>query len=880
KAVRADGSKRETFDLQQRFKEHWSWRTPVAVQPPSVRDRQWPTNEIDRFLLAKIEAAGLRPAQAASKQTWIRRVYFDLIGLPPAPEQILAFLEDETDHAYQQVVQQLLDSPQFGEKWARHWMDLVRYAETYGHEFDYPIDHAHEYRDYLIRAFNQDVPFDQFIREHVAGDLLEPPRRNPDNQVNQSIIATGFWYLHEATHAPTDVLGNEADIMDNQIDVFGKAFLGLTIACARCHDHKFDAISTADYYALSAYLQSSCRQEVPLDPGQQIENKTHRIHKLLAQAGRQLKELNLDAAIPKQAALSQWAQEPNPFTLKLWDDATDSSSLFEDFSADQLSEGWSTTGPAFQTTGNRIRVTAGGKLGWPGTVDSGIAGPKQTGILRSPTFKITTNQIHIRVKASANARIRLIVDNYQMAHFNALLFKGTFRNQNDTNTEGKWAWLSLGDDIRKYIGHKAYLEFVDEGDATIAIDEIRFANEARFSTSSPVQQDPAAIEDALRKGLSELQAGRSDTLIAQLLASDRWKLEELSQQASQTVARAAKIADSIPKPRFAIAMAQGTVEDAHVYIRGSHDNLGESVPPRFLQALDDSNASRLELANKIANKNNPLTARVIVNRIWHHVFGRGIVATVDDFGPQGIPPTHPQLLDWLARDFVADGWSFKTTIKKIVLSSSYRQSSVSHPDVEPELIATADPTNALLHRMRIRRLPSESIRDAILSVSGRLDPKQFGPGVATHRTPFMTGRGSRPSGPLDGNGRRSIYLSVYRNFLNSFMMTFDMPSPFGPKGRRSASNVPAQALTLLNDPLVLQQAEVWAKKALSKEGTDEQRITRMVLEAHGTKATDAQIKSLQQFLDQQAELHGGRDERAWTDLAHALLNMKAFYFLK
>ena len=280
KPAQTDSATIERFDIQKRFSEHWSWRPVRSPTPPAIKHPSWARSDLDRFILARLEEAGLKPAEEADRRTWIRRLTFDLIGLPPSREEVRSFLEDESPSAHETVVDRLLDSKHFGEKWARHWMDLVRYAETYGHEFDYPIHHASAYRDYLIRAFNADVPYDQLIREHIAGDLLAQPRRHPEEDFNESIIGTGFWFFHEATHAPTDVLGNESDIIANQLDVLGKTFLGLTVACARCHDHKFDAISTADYYALSAYIQASCRQEYPLDPGRRIETLTAEISKL------------------------------------------------------------------------------------------------------------------------------------------------------------------------------------------------------------------------------------------------------------------------------------------------------------------------------------------------------------------------------------------------------------------------------------------------------------------------------------------------------------------------------------------------------------------------------------------------------------------------
>ncbi|NLT69181.1 MAG: DUF1549 domain-containing protein, partial [Verrucomicrobiaceae bacterium] len=265
--VAGDQSLPEVFDLEKRRREHWSWR-PLAVPTDPALTFEGPVRSpVDHFILARLEAAGLSPAEEADDRTWLRRVHFDLTGLPPSREDIHRFLDDASPQRRAVVVDGLLASPHFGEKWARHWMDLVRYAETCGHEFNYPIDHVFEYRDYLIRAFNADVPFDLFAKEHIAGDLFATPRRHPREDFNESVLGTGFWYLHEATHGPTDVLADEADHQANQIDVYSKAFLGLTVSCARCHDHKFDAISTADYYALTGYLHSSVRTERSMDPG-------------------------------------------------------------------------------------------------------------------------------------------------------------------------------------------------------------------------------------------------------------------------------------------------------------------------------------------------------------------------------------------------------------------------------------------------------------------------------------------------------------------------------------------------------------------------------------------------------------------------------------
>jgi hypothetical protein len=811
----------DTFDLEGRRAQHWSWRPFVQPAVPAVKDAAWVSSPVDAFLLAKMEAAGLRPAAPADDRTWLRRVSFDLTGLPPTKEQIETFLSDLSKERRGKVVDALLASPHFGEKWARHWMDLVRYAETHGHEFDFPIDHAFEYRDYLIRAFNDDVPFDLFAKEHIAGDLLADPRRHAKEGFNESVLGTGFWYLNEATHSPTDVLADESDHQANQIDVYGKAFLGLTVSCARCHDHKFDAISTADYYALTGYLHGSARTERSMDPGGARAAAAAKQRELLAKA---------DATLP-EGSQAPARDEPD-------------AALFADCESADLPPGWSIVGEAFAPSGISPRFTLeeGRTLTTPGTVSSARLGEAHSGVLRSPTFTIGSDVIHVRLRARGGM-MRVVIDNYHMAVHQPLLFRGTIHKNPDT--KGEFAWMRFDADLKKYRGHRAYLEFVDPGAGFYEVDEIRFADPAG------TDENPAV---ALPAVTPETEA---------LLAEGR------------------RLAKSLPPERFALTMAEGTPENARVYVRGSHRSPAEEVPRRILTALGGREGNRLVLAEETVSPENPLTARVAVNRIWHHLFGRGLVASVDDFGPMGQVPSHPELLDWLANDFVANGWSLKRTLRKLVLTNAYAQASVPHPDIDLNLLATADPTNLLLHRMPVRRLTAEAIRDHLLAVSGSLDGKLYGPSVPTFRTDFMTGRGARPSGPLDGNGRRTIYGSIYRNFLPPLLMTFDMPNPFGPKGARSVSNVPAQALALMNDPFVTDQAKKWATRVLAEPGLDDgARVARMVEAATGREPDKATLGSLAAFLDQQSTLYGIRDGRVWSDFAHALFNSKDFIFVR
>ena len=485
----------------------------------------------------------------------------------------------------------------------------------------------------------------------------------------------------------------------------------------------------------------------------------------------------------------------------------------------------------------------------------------------------------MRVRA-VGGYMRVVMDNYHMAYFQPLLFRGTILKNPDT--AGEFQWKSFDADLKKYRGHRAYLEFVDEGPGSLEIDEIRFSDGPALQVEPhPLVALLAPLEE--KEWASALNAAASSDpgLLASLGAAGLVSDGVFSSDALKAVAGARALGDTLPPERFALTMAEGTPENAQVYVRGSHRSLGEEVPPRFLEALGGKVGDRLTLAAETVSPDNPLTSRVIVNRLWHHLIGQGLVPSVDDFGPMGQQPSHPELLDWLATDLIANGWSLKHTIRDIVLSETYAQASVANPDIDKTFLATADPTNVLLHRMPVRRLSAEAIRDGILAVSGSLDPALYGPSVPTHRTDFMSGRGARPSGPLDGAARRTIYGAIYRNFLSPFLMTFDMPNPFGPKGNRGASNVPAQALALMNDPFVIDQGKKWADRVLAEAvASDEARIVRMYESATGHLPEPVTAAALAAFLKEQSTTYGTTDSRAWTDLAHALFNSKDFIYVR
>jgi hypothetical protein len=770
------------------------------------------------------------------------------------------------------------------------------------------------------------------------------------------------------------VRADQADRIDNQIDVLGKAFLGLTVACARCHDHKFDAISTRDYYALAGYLRSSRYQEASIDPPGPMDEAIHR-----------LKVLHNQARATAMATTARWLDEgmgdwllgissssrpPRDILCPLTDLTTTSASrpsklssppkrgesgedaagsnganailfaarrralveslkkqtarattdakrftTFADFHSGSFRD-WFVTGQAFDDGPSRAGDLVWQPGRWPpvrailpaGVAHSGLASDQLQGVLRSRTFTIGHKKIWYHA-AGHGGQINLIIDGYQRIRdpiYGGLTIK----------VEGgdRLAWH--GQDVGMWLGHRAYIELIDHGPGVVALDRILFSDHDSRPTEAPNQlllrllDNPkicsaealtARLRDLFREILDQWQAGRLGSaadsadrvgLLNDLLreASTRASLAggafpQLGMESSSLGAlldQIRQVEATLATPRRVMAMADGTGENEHVFIRGSPKNLGPEVPRRFLEALagpdqptSEAGSGRLILARRMVHSSDALLPRVLVNRLWQHHFGEGIVRTPDNFGVHGQPPTHPELLDYLSSELVASGWSIKHLHRLMVLSSAYQMAS------RHDAADATDPDNRLLHRMTIRRLEAEAIRDAILAVSGGLVQRLYGPSVPPHLTPFMVGRG-RPavSGPVDGAGRRSIYLGVRRNFLSPLFLAFDYPIPFTTMGRRSVSHVPAQALTLMNNRFVVQQAGVWARHALAADGlAPAERVRRMHVAAFGRPPTAGELADALAFLRAQGGPAWPGDPRTWADLAHVFFNVKAFVFI-
>ena len=955
---------RRWIDEGAEYDGHWSWKPIADPAVPTIVPRHEPIarTDVDRFLLARLAAEGIEPAGDATPAQQLRRLSYDLTGLPPDPATVIAFENDPSDEHWDRLVEASLASPHFGERWGRHWLDIVRYAETCGHEFDYPIHEAWRYRDWVVRAFNRDVPYDRFVAEHLAGDLLEP-RINPDDGTNESPIGTGFWYFHQAVHAPTDVTQDQADRIANQLEVFGQGFLGLTVACARCHDHKFDAISTRDYYALSGYMQSMHQGYAYLDPHGRIAAAVERLDAAefdapsvlvhLAMTGRIADHLLAaadvrpdrtpdgkayqpidDGAITATAAANDldaallrrwvevlqndaWRAPDHPW--RAWtqlghdrgiaDERTrretqgrvlphvdlaidDSAVLLESFNGETTDLRWYATGWAWPTDDDGVRTDP-----TTGTLASDRRDHRLQGTLRSESFTLDHRFLHWRVRGNGGgARVRLVVEGMMMDEFNALLFGGY---RQDVQSHDGWRHVVL--DTRLHQGKRAHLELIDDGHGRLEVDAIwlsdrgdgRLADQPLPGWLDAARgDDPVALAEAFAAAALDPDSAATvreplrDRLIEAGLWGDTLAGADESRRAVRAIRRrGTEIAGDVPNPVRVLAALEGSGVDQPVYVRGSHKTPGEIAVRSFITSLagdppspgesDTSHSGRLDLVDAVLADDNPFPARVMANRVWHHLFGRGLVGTTDDFGGLGEMPTHPDLLDFLADRFRED-WSVKNLIRSIVRSSAYRRSSAPADGMD-ELLAERDPTNTLLAVAPIRRLQAEAIRDAMLATSGRLDPAVGGRSVPVHLTSFMNGRG-RPggSGPLDGHGRRSLYLEIRRNFANPMLAAFDLPAPMTIVGRRNTSNVPAQALVLMNDPFVHEMAKRWAEAVLADPTLvdDRTRVERMWRQAFSSAPTPEEADAIVAFV-------GGAPDPAlaWTDVAHALYNAKAFIHL-
>lgn len=946
-----------TFDLADRRQNHWAWQPIRNAQPPESDDRS--LGAIDRFLQTRLKAEGLTAAGPASREAFIRRATFDFTGLPPTPSEIDTFHADLEPGAYQRLIDRLLESPRFGEHWARLWMDLMRYAESHGSEGDPDTPEAWRYRDYLIRAFNEDVPYDQFVREHLAGDLLKRPRINRELQLNESLLGSAHWRLVEHGFQPVDPWEDRVKWTDNQIDVLSKTFLGLTVSCARCHDHKFDAISQKDYYALFGSIRGARPTQRAIDTPEVLLKNHAELTALKDEIREGLAQSWLGAVDQRTLTKSgEGAWKPNsPLHAR---------ALLGDLKGDAFAVGWRTlkdywrleieSRQAFNQDGFESKWDLGNEAGYatwirhgtglgerpsrPGGFEVSPTGPnvttgiygagvrtnllsrKHSGVLQSPSFDIDSDYISFRVAGGNFSFVRLIIENYAVP-------RGGIYHMRYSPKSDEPVWVTWKTDYWK--GFSAYIEYATLDDSTNfsldPIDQRRkprpqpvrdgrswfeagpvvFHNEERtpreeiepilLLLDGPTPTSSDELDQRIDALLSEtIQAWRDGTLTDKQTAFlDSFvrngvletKVDKLA-AVKPLVEHYRELEKDIAVPRRAPGVIEEGGEAQRLLIRGSHKSPGDLVARRSLTALggdvfDSGPAARLDLARVTTSVDNPLVARVIVNRLWATLFGRGLVATVDNFGKLGGTPSHPELLDLLATRFVEDGWSLKSMLRRLAISRTYQMSSESGAAA-----SKADPNNVFLSHMPVRRLRAEQIRDAVLAVSGRMDSTMYGPSIPVYYA-YATGKtkGDQKKGPIDGDGRRSVYQEIRRNSHNPFLEVFDLPKPATTRGIRDVTNVPAQSLTMLNSPFVIGQAEVWAKQ-LMDDGSDtpSARLEQMFLRAIGRPPTADERDRTLTYLAELAAARGVARENlmtapgVWQDVAQALFNLKEFIYVR
>jgi len=918
-------------EVYQERKKWWSLQ-PLAASNPG--------KSIDAFLLDRLHRAGLKPAPPAQREILLRRLSFVLTGLPPTPEETAAFLADPSPNAYERQVDRLLESPHFGERWARHWMDVVRYSDTYGYEWDIPAKGAWRYRDYLIRALNQDVGFDQLAREHIAGDLLPNPRIDASSQINESITGTMFYQMGEKRHGDSlEFNGIHQEMLHNKVDAFSKAFQATTVGCARCHDHKLDAVSQRDYYALAGLFMSARWITNTLDLPERNRGLLEQLRGLKpairaslqpvwredsARIAAKLIQLKADKTTPEHP-LHVWNQMLGAADMRAkWTGLREAYAktatpapgytVLADFTK-PAPAGWSVDGVGLRngpSAPGDFAVALDGdhavSMLLPAGLYTNSLSPRMNGAVRTPHLNHTGHRyISFELAGGDFAAYRTVVDNAFLTERQVYL----------KSADPYWVRLDAG---AKASTHRAQTEiekaetrvyfeiatktsnpnfpprvglggrFTDEqaADPRSWFGVLRVVGHDGDKSPTPdltpflplldgeAPETAAQLAQRYQQWLSSaVEAWIANRATATDIRLINWMLAEglLTNRADSNVARYRQIEKQLAEPATVNGMSDvGPGYDYRLNKRGVYEDLGDKVPRAF--------PTRLQLAGHIASPANPITARVFVNRVWHWVFGAGLVPSTDDFGHLGDLPSHPELLDHLAASFTNNRWSAKQLIRRMVTTAAFRQSGEQAPRARE-----VDPLNRLLHHYPVRRLEAEALRDSILAVSGRLDPQLYGP-------PLNPARANEDpekrlfSGPVDGAGRRSIYIKMTIMEPPKFLAVFNQPSPKIPAGRRDVTNVAAQALALLNDPFVEGQAGHWARALIAdSSATPSLRVAAMFQRALGRKPAAHELDLWSTAAQDLATLHRESGDMmkslpVWQDLAHAMFNSKEFLYVR
>ncbi len=791
--------------------KHWAFQPVKQPSLPEVENEEWIENGIDAFVLDRLERNGLTPSPEADRRTLLRRLSFDLVGLPPNPHQIDAFLGDDSPEAYRRLVDRLLASPRYGERWGRHWLDVARYADTKGAVFQeedrYPF--AYTYRDYVIEAFNRDLPFDRFIKEQLAADKLKLGEEPTE------LAALGFLTVGRR------FLNDKHEIIDDRIDVTTRGFMGLTVVCARCHDHKYDPIPTEDYYSLYGVFDSSEEPEsYPLlkEPGATPGYERYK-------AGLEKRRAKLDE--------------------------------FKRATRDQIQ--------------NEVRAQVGQYLVQVAAKEySGKAlKPAEVGKLRGRMI----NEWGRYLKTETGPDHPIFGLWHRFASLDAQAFprdaKGLIERVNGAvNPLIQEAFAELSVESMNDVA-RAYGKLLRETHQAWQT----FKKESEKNDQGP----PAQFEEPAKEAVRQILYGAgSPTRFNAEKAADFYKRAERDKQRKlKRKIEEWKVSSPNAPPRAMVLKDRPEPHTPHVFKRGNPKQKGKAVPRRFLKVLTDgerkpfskTDSGRLELAEAITSRQNPLTARVLVNRVWMHHFGEPLVPGPSDFGTRSKPPSHPRLLDYLAAYFMEHDWSLKALHRLILHSNTYRQSSTFRAKASEK-----DPENRLLWRMNRQRLELEALRDAILSVADRLNRKMGGRPVSIHEPPYSR--------------RRSVYAFIERsgydrNFPSLFRI-FDLASPDATAPKRPRTVVPQQGLFLMNWPFVINQAKAFAHRPeLVKAESKQKRIKRMYELAYGRLPDQWELRKTLAFLNSVQRKGAGNGDKpgAWAQFAQALMISNEFLYI-
>jgi hypothetical protein len=798
----------------------WSFQ-PLKDEPiPAVKEKSWAKTNIDHFVLAKLESKGMKPVGPADRRTLIRRVTLDLTGLPPTPEEVDAFVSDKSPNAYEKVVDRLLTSPRYGERWGRHWLDVARYAEDDVRGLDpkdrgyMPFQGAYVYRDWVIQAFNDDMPYGDFLKAQLAGDLMDPKVR--DKAVpGTAIMGQGPWWWDQA-----EPVQGRADERNERIDMVTRGMLGLTVACARCHDHKYDPILQKDYYSLAAIFLNTTYREYPATS--QAE---------MAVWERQQKEIDnkeeaLDDFMQKQSDLyaQMLAQKTSKYLMAAWMVTGEPKKKVEEAAVDQkvdpeMLERW-------------IKFLA--------------KPPKHYSYLRDWQDMVKCG--------GTEEQAQFLGDYFQKLVLSVAIDAAALKEENDI--------IKAKAGVRKKPRRDSYPN--------------EFETDDQFCPGCNLELKTMPIEptnlylDVYRADQDSESDTRPDP---GLLSLHDWALERhFSTETAEHVAALRAEIDALKKAQAPYPFLHGAsdasaMKEMQVNVRGNPHTLGDPVPERFLEVLSaaepkpfSKGSGRLELADAIVAS--PLTARVMVNRVWKWHFGSGIVDTPDNFGKMGDPPSDPELIEYLAKSFANNGMSIKKLQREILLSSTYQLSTESSAEN-----AEKDGANRLYWRANRQRLDAEAIRDSLLFVSGALDLKKTG----------------GPSSDFaDGNFRRTVFCKISRYRLDNYLQVFDYPNPSFTAEQRFTTNVPLQRLYFMNSSFVYKQAETFAKRVYD-EANDTARIQKAYRILFGRAPSDAEIKAGMDFLQSHPEAPGeqvaGQPTTAWNEYSRVLLSSNEFEFV-